>query len=42
VMSKGEFDTVEWTLLYGHTSPSEFAMANTDVLADVDYDSGTG
>jgi hypothetical protein len=27
-----------WVNLYGHTSPAEFAMANTDVLADVDYD----
>jgi hypothetical protein len=27
-----------WINLYGHTSPGEFAMANTDVLADVDDD----
>jgi hypothetical protein len=25
-----------WVNLYGHTSPAEFAMANTDVLVDVD------
>ncbi len=25
-----------WVNLYGHTSPGEFAMANTDVLVDVD------
>jgi hypothetical protein len=24
-----------WVNLYGHTSPGEYAMANTDVLADV-------
>jgi hypothetical protein len=28
-----------WVNLYGHTSPAEFAMANTDVLVeDVDVD----
>jgi hypothetical protein len=27
-----------WVNLYGHTSPGEYAMANTDVLADVDID----
>jgi hypothetical protein len=27
-----------WVNLYGHTSPGEYAMANTDVLADVDLD----
>jgi hypothetical protein len=25
-----------WVNLYGHTSPGEYAMANTDVLVDVD------
>jgi hypothetical protein len=30
-----------WVNLYGHTSPGEFEMANTDVLADVD-DAGIG
>jgi hypothetical protein len=25
-----------WVNLYGHTSPGEFEMANTDVLVDVD------
>ena len=24
-----------WVNLYGHTSPAEFAMANTDVVSDV-------
>jgi hypothetical protein len=28
-----------WVNLYGHTSPGEFAMANTDVLGDVLEDS---
>ncbi|MCA1647266.1 MAG: hypothetical protein LC797_18025 [Chloroflexi bacterium] len=27
-----------WVNLYGHTSPGEFEMANTDVLADVDHE----
>jgi hypothetical protein len=27
-----------WVNLYGHTSPGEYAMANTDVLGDVDID----
>ncbi len=27
-----------WVNLYGHSSPDEFEMANTDVLVDVDYD----
>jgi hypothetical protein len=31
-----------WVNLYGHTSPGEFAMANTDVLADVDDERRTG
>src|SRR6266568_8423048 len=31
-----------WVNLYGHTSPGEFAMANTDVLADIDDDRRNG
>jgi hypothetical protein len=31
-----------WVNLYGHTSPGEFEMANTDVLADVDDDRRNG
>jgi hypothetical protein len=31
-----------WVNLYGHTSPAEFAMANTDVLAVVDFDRRNG
>jgi hypothetical protein len=27
-----------WVNLYGHTSPGEFAMANTDVGEDVDHE----
>jgi hypothetical protein len=27
-----------WVNLYGHTSPGEYAMANTDVLVDVDLE----
>ena len=27
-----------WVNLYGHTSPGEFAMANTDSLADGEHD----
>jgi hypothetical protein len=27
-----------WVNLYGHTSPGEYAMANTDVLIDVDLE----
>ena len=27
-----------WVNLYGHTSPGEFAMANTDILADGEHD----
>lgn len=29
-----------WVNLYGHTSPGEFAMANTDVLTGIDVDEG--
>jgi hypothetical protein len=31
-----------WVNLYGHTSPGEFAMANTDVLVDVDEERRNG
>jgi hypothetical protein len=31
-----------WVNLYGHTSPAEFAMANTDILGDVDFDRKNG
>ncbi len=27
-----------WVNLYGHASPAEFEMANTDVVADVDHE----
>jgi hypothetical protein len=29
-----------WVNLYGHTSPGDFAMANTDVLTGIDVDEG--
>ena len=29
-----------WVNLYGHTSPGEFAMANTDVVMSTDVDEG--
>jgi hypothetical protein len=29
-----------WVNLYGHTSPGEFAMANTDVVMSIDVDEG--
>lgn len=31
-----------WVNLYGHTSPGEYAMANTDVLVDVDDERRNG
>jgi hypothetical protein len=31
-----------WVNLYGHTSPGEYQMANTDVLIDVDDDRRKG
>src|SRR5207302_1347918 len=31
-----------WVNLYGHTSPAEYAMANTDVMMDVDEDRRNG
>jgi hypothetical protein len=31
-----------WVNLYGHTSPGEYAMANADVLVDVDEDRRNG
>ena len=31
-----------WVNLYGHTSPDEFAMANTDVVHDVGEDRRNG
>jgi hypothetical protein len=31
-----------WVNLYGHTSPGEFAMANTDVVMDVDDERRNG
>ncbi len=31
-----------WVNLYGHTSPGEFAMANTDVVLDVEEDRRSG
>jgi hypothetical protein len=31
-----------WVNLYGHTSPGEYAMANSDVLVDVEDDRRNG
>jgi len=31
-----------WVNLYGHTSPGEYAMANTDVVTDVEDDRRNG
>ena len=31
-----------WVNLYGHTSPGEYAMANTDVVMDVENERRNG